>query len=442
MNLEKLLSDDQSVVREYVRKKFKNLKGFGHTKSGQKNKCINYWLAVRWSEMAQEEIEVAYLEFFHDNFPIEEAERIETQRHESGQGMNPDEWRAIHSHKLEQVTSCLNDLLGWQTQQDYQDGPDFYMQVKQRTAFIDNALSDDAEFSSEFDSVIQAQLNTSVVHTDKEVAAKFDLLLGVKQTAECSFRVEDEDWGTLEGQIKEAFTAGLWANGGAGAALSSTGVSANVQAAIAIGLQLDLEGDLTLSKDDHAVKLGGKAKVFVGARANLDLKLSAEVREGLELRIKAGAFAGFEAEVKGYCSYSYEGEEIIKVEASAAVTFGAGAEFEASIKAPIFGPTEISFKANATLGFGTAVGTNVAVNFSELSLMASKNLQNFVEFRTIILKGYSPELMDQERRNKHYLNKAIRRMEKEMASTQSTLDTYDRIPEEKQSLLMHSGRAY
>ena len=434
MNLQKLLSDDPSEVRSYVRAKFKRLKGFRFSNKSRKQKCIKYYLATQTSDWAQGIIEEEYLVAFHDNFPVGEAEMVARAAVEASQRMNADDWLDIQRDKVHAIEIALAELEQWKESQEWQMGPSFYSQLVQHVAFVDDKLCDDWQYGHEFSSALKSELNTSVAVTDKEIEAKFDLMVGFEQSAACSFEVRDEDWGVISGKLEESFKAGLWASGGAKASMDRMGFSAELQASIAIGLQLDIEAELTWSKDKHQVALGGEASVFVGGRAKAEMKLSVSAIKGLEASIKAGAFAGFAAEAKGFCSYSYDGEAIIKVEATAAVTFGAGAEFEASIKAPIFGPTEISFKANVTLGFGTAVGTKAAINFSEASLAMSKELQKVVEWRTLA-KGYKMDLMNQDAKNLYYLNKSIRRMGSELASTQNTIDTYYRVPEERRGLL-------
>lgn len=434
MDLQKLLSDDPSEVRSYLRAKFKSLSRFRYSKNSRKQKCIKYYLAVDGSEHAQEIIEVLYLEFFHDNFPVEEAEMVARAAVEASQRMNPDDWLDLQHDKVQEVKKVLAELQQWKESQEWQMGAMFYNQLVARVAFVDDKLCDDVQYGHEFSAALKSEANTSVAITAKEIEAKFDLMVGFKQTASCSFEVRDEDWGTVNGKLEESFKAGLWASGGAKASMDKMGFSAELQASIAIGLQLDIEAELTWSKDKHQVELGGEASVFVGGRVQAEMKLSVSAIKGLEASIKAGAFAGFSAEAKGHCTYSYDGQAIIAVEATAAVTFGAGAEFEASIKAPIFGPTEISFKASLTLGFGTAVGTKAVVNFSEASLALSTELQKVVEWRTLA-KGYQMDLMNQDAKNLYYLNKSIRRMGSELASTQNTIETYHRVPEEKRGLL-------
>jgi hypothetical protein len=90
--------------------------------------------------------------------------------------------------------------------------------------------------------------------------------------------------------------------------LTELGLSAELQAALAIGAQLDVKGEVAWSKNKHQVKVGGEASAFIGAEAKLKLKLSTSAIEGLEAKIEAGAFAGFKASVKGSCAYSYDGQ--------------------------------------------------------------------------------------------------------------------------------------
>ena len=169
--------------------------------------------------------------------------------------------------------------------------------------------------------------------------------------------------------------AGLWANGNAKAKMDEMGFSAQLQAAIAIGAQLNVEGDLTWTRENHELKLGGNAEVFVGGRAN------------------------------------------------------------ASIKSPIFGPTELAFNANLTVGFGTAISTKAAIAFSEAALAASQELRKMIYWRTLA-QDWSMDLENQEAKNLYYLNKALARLEDELIATDQAIESYHKIPSEKQSLVM------
>ena len=435
MQLDKLLSNNPKVVEEYVTSKFKTFKSFKYSAKTRTKKCIDYYLAASGSDFAQDIVERVYQDTYGQLFPDQQAERVAIERASSPIKKESGQWLDDQEDYYEDVNGALNDLQIWKRSGDWQEGPRFFQQLVTRVEFVDDTICDARQFNKEFSTACKAEINSSVTMSDSEREAKFDLMVGFEQSAMCSFEAHDENWGDISAKLEQSFKAGLWANGGAKVAMERLGFSAEVQAAIAVGAQLNIDGNLTWKKDNHEIKLGGEAEVFVGARAQGEMKLTVSAIKGLEASIKAGAFAGFSAEAKGYCSYSYDGQTIARVEASAAVTFGAGAEFEASIKAPIFGPTEISFKANLTLGFGTAVGTTAEIDFSEAALAASTEFRKVVYWRTMA-KGYEMDLMNSDAKNLYYLNKAIGRLKDELQSTGNAIKSHNSVPMEKRSLLI------
>ena len=73
VNLNKLQSNDSSVVYDYVTKKFRKLKGIFTTRAARKTKCIDYWIASEDSKHGQKTIERVYQEVFGELFPVDEA---------------------------------------------------------------------------------------------------------------------------------------------------------------------------------------------------------------------------------------------------------------------------------------------------------------------------------------------------------------------------------
>ena len=156
--------------------------------------------------------------------------------------------------------------------------------------------------------------------------------------------------------------------------------SSKIQAAIAIGARLNVEGQLTWSKDNNQISMKGEAKAFVGAQANVSGKLSVKAAEGINMQIPAGAFVGFKAEVQGACIYSYAGKDVVKVAAEAAVLFGVGGEFKAGIKASLFGPTEFTVKAGVAVVMGASASAELSVDFDTAILAANANFMDFDGF--------------------------------------------------------------
>ena len=175
--------------------------------------------------------------------------------------------------------------------------------------------------------------------------------------------------------------------------------------------------------------------MFAGARGNAAMKLSASARDGLEAAISAGAFVGLSASIEGSCALLYDDRQLASVQASAEITFGAGVTFAASLKQPIFGATEISFDTNVTLGLGTGVAAQVEIDFTEIYLAGQEQFRNVIYLPTIA-KGYSPALMTQDRKNKHYLKKAITALGSEQEEIEETVVSFKNMNPEKQPLLM------
>lgn len=436
MDLTQLRSKNSQVVNDYVLKKFKVFNGFTYSKKTRVKKCIQYYLAAEGSLYGQEAVETIYQKVFGQLFPLDEAEEIERKLSSGPQKVESSVALDKMENDRDALQKTLDQLLIWKRGHEYDLGETFFSQLLNEVSFVDDTLLDTMEFNGEFSEACKAQINSSVTMTKDEIEAKFDMLVGFEQSASCSFEAASVNWGVVNGKLEESFKAGLWANGGAKAAMQKLGFTAEVQAAIAIGAQLNLAGELKWSKGKGQLSLGGAAEVFVGARASGEAKISVSALKGLEASIKAGAFAGFSAEVSGSCAFSYDGKSLAKVKATAGVTFGAGAEFEASIKAPIFGPTKITFAASLSLGFGTSCKTEAELNFSEMALAASTEFRTVVYWRTLA-RGYEMTLMNQEARNLYYLNKSINRFKQELESKTSSITSFNKVPMEKRSLLTY-----
>jgi hypothetical protein len=437
MNLKLLRSDDPTVVENYVWKKFKTFNGITYPKETRVKKCIAYYLASRGSMHGQSTVETVYQRVFKQLFPLEAAERTAAalERKANPIKLEFSQFVGAKEGYRDDVRNALDKLNHWKEKGSYQGGEAFFSKLANTVSFVDAKLCNPAEFLLEYSAECRANITSSVALSREEIEAQFELMVGVEQYAACSFQARSENWGVISGKLEEAFKGGIWASGSAKAKMESLGFSAELQAAIAMGAQLDLKGELKWEKARGQLSLGGEAELFVGARANLEMKLSASARSGIEASIKAGAFAGFSASCKGHCAFAYDGKDLARVEASASVTFGAGAEFEASIQAPIFGPTKIAFAANLTLGFGTATSVEAKIDFSESALAASQEFKKIVYWRTLA-KGYEMSLMNSDAKNRHYLNKSIRRLTNELGDASDHVNSLRSIPQEKQSLLM------
>jgi hypothetical protein len=77
---------------------------------------------------------------------------------------------------------------------------------------------------------------------DEQTDAQEDLENAL--AASCTFETRSLDWGAINAKLEQSFKAGAWANGEAKARMTKAGFSAEAQAAIAIGAQFSLEGEL------------------------------------------------------------------------------------------------------------------------------------------------------------------------------------------------------
>lgn len=434
MDLIKLNSADPTVVRKYVTKKFKKFNSLRYRRSTRLKNCIKYYRSS--PPDTQSIIESVYQRTFGELFPHQEMEQIiAAEARAAPVRVEAREWLSLRGDYRADVEMTLNKLCRDKEKNNWQEGSKFFNELVQDVAFIDDQILDASTFTTEFSEQCKAEITSSVQMTERQRQARFDMMVGFTQSAVCSFESHDEAWGDVSAKLEESFRAGLWASGSAKAQMDRLGFSSELQAALAIGTQLNLEGSLTWSKKEHSLALGGDAEVFFGAKAGVQAKLTAHALKGIEASIKAGAFAGFSATAKGHCTYSYDGKQIVRVEAKAGVTFGVGAELEASIEAPIFGPTVIAFSSTLSVGLGTTTGATVAINFSEASLAASQEFRKVVYWRTLA-RGYEMDLMNSDARNLYYLNKAIARLEEELESVDDSISSYHAVEPERRSLLM------
>jgi hypothetical protein len=434
MDPNKLADRNPAVVKVYVEKKFKKFSGFFYGSAAREKKAIEYWLAAQGSDHGQETVEMVYQDAFGQMFPIEKAERTARERVHTPAKKESSQWYDDQKTHLVNLEFALEDLTKWKADQDYQYGDEWLAKLKTRVQFIDGTLCDTAQFATDFGAECKAKIGTTSEATARSRKAGFEGMVGFEQHASLTFEAYSPKWGEINAKLEESFKAGAWTSGSAEATMNALGFTAEVKAAVAIGAQLNLSGEMAWKKGRAGLALEGEVEVFAGAQASFEAKLSVNAMEGIEAALKVGAFAGFKVEAKGSCSFSYDGQDIVKVEASAGITFGVGAEFEASIKAPIFGPTEIKIAASLSMGFGTSTSANASIDFSEAGLAASQEFRALVYWRTLA-KGYQPDLMNSDARNLHYLNKSIHRIEAEIESVNETIESFDKVPMEKRSLL-------
>lgn len=438
MDLGKLNSNDPAVVHDYVLKKFKSFRGVTWSRKARIKKCDAYYLAAAAGPHGQDVIPSVYNQVFGELFDLEDvrqrAEELAAKKPpvimlESGA------WLERQEQHGDDVQAALAELNGWLEGNEWQCGERFFAQLVDRVSFLDDKLCDPTQFSSEFSSQCRAAITSETAMTRQEASAAFDLMVGFKQNARGSFESRSTNWGVVNAKLEESFRAGVWASGSAKANMDRLGFSAEVQAAVAVGALLTVEGELTWTKGDVGIKLAGSLEAFGGARAEASVALSVSAIRGIEASVSAGAFAGLQFKAEGSFALTFGNETLAKVTASASIDFGVGATFEASIKAPLFGPTTISIESGVTVGIGGTAGVEVEIHFDEIALASSRAFRQVVYWRTMA-RGYEMTLMNSDARNLYYLKKCIARLEEERVSTEGLIEGYNRTPIEKRKLLI------
>lgn len=436
MNHKTLRSQNSEAVRVYVTRKFKSFNSFYYTKAKRKKRCMEYYIAASFENKSI--VDDIYQKVFRESFPRDEAGRLEEEMLRKFNGPNKIEfnsWLGMQNDKLEDAQHVLATLQQWKEEQAWQRGEDFFLEMRSLIAQLDPTLCNPRELMTEWELKRVATLTGSTTRTSREVAAEFDAMIGMKQSAALKFTSYSGSWGQIDAALKESFKAGAWANGQAKAKLERTGLSLEAQVAVAIGAELNLDAECSWKKGKAGLDLKGNANLFLGASGDLSAKLSVDALKGLEMSIKAGAFAGFKASVSGTATFKYGDEALISAKAQADFVFGVAAEFEASIKAPIFGATEIKFGADVAVGLGTGVKVETEINFKEIYLAGREQFTKVLYLPTLA-KGYKMDLMTQDAKNLYYLNKCLVRIAAQVESLGEKIESHKSIPSEKQPLLM------
>lgn len=437
MNHKTLRSHNPETVRAYVRKKFEIFNTWHYREVTRRKKCMEYWIAA--SVENKSIVEGVYFATFKKVFPKLEAQQLEEAMALKAQGpvkISRGEKMDQLRDKLEDARFVLRTLETWKEEQRYQEGEGFFLEMKSLIAKLDPTLCDPRELMTEVELKRVAMLTGKTSKSAKEVAATFDAMIGIEQNAKVEFNSYSGTWGSIDAALTENFKLGAWGKGEASAKLTRLGISLEAQVALAIGMELNIDGKCSWQKGDVGLDLEGNANVFLGAKANFAGKLSVSALKGLEASIEAGAFAGFKASVSGSVSFKYGDEPLIKAAATADFIFGVSAELKAKIKAPIFGATEISFGADVALGLGGGVSVETEINFSQIYLAGRTEFAKVVYLPTL-MKGYKMDLMKQDAKNLHYLNKCIIRIGNQVESLGERIISEESIPSEKQSLLMY-----
>lgn len=432
MNYGILQSSNPENVRTYVTRKFQKFAGWQYSKKTRIQKCIAYYNASTADN--KKIVASVYWWIFKESFPTALAERAIPE----GPGkMESSEWLELQQERLGEHENALETLKIWKETGEYQMGEGFYSQLQSRVAEVNPELVDPRLFQTEFQAKCTAELTGKTSRTAKSASAEFEGMLGFKQNS--GIRYESgahPKWGEINAKLEQSFKAGIWGKGSAQATMGKLGISADVQAAIAFGMEFGASGECTWKKGKAGLMLAGETSLFAGAKANVGI--SAKVGKSIEASISAEAFAGFEARASGTCGFTYGDATLASVTAEAIFQVGAGAKFDASLKAPIFGPTQISMTGTLTLGVGGGTSVTTQINFSEAGLAASEQFRKLVYLPTL-MKGYRMDLITSDKKNLHYLEKCITRLEEERDGIEESISSFQKIPVEKRSLLMSAG---
>lgn len=436
MRADILQSTNPDEVREYVNRKFKIFDSWTYTKDRRDRKCVNYYLCA--SDANKRYVEAAYFTVFRMQFPKNLATQVQSDLNRKASGpvkVERSEWLGRKKDRRESAQQLLNELIRWKENGDYQEGEKFFIQLQSRVAEFDPSLVKPSEFLTEKELKRVATLTGKTTRTAKEIQAEFEGMVGIRQSAKVTFQADREKWGQINTALSEDFKMGAWTSGSAKAALKKTGFSVEAQAAVAIGGELNIDGSCTWKLANHGLDLSGNCNLFAGAQASFDATLSADLFKGVNASLQMGAFAGVQASVTGKCAFTYEDKTLVAADATASVQFGVGGTVSGQLQVPIFGATQIGFSTSAALGLGYGVSSNTEIHFAQIYLAGKEDFRKLVYLPTIA-KGYRMDLMTQDAKNLHYLEKCIARIGDGVTGLEEEITSAKKGPVEKQSLLM------
>jgi hypothetical protein len=423
-------------LRVYLTKKFKKFNSWHYSKKARRQKCILYSIAA--SPSNQRVVEGVYFVTFREQFPVSDALLYQSEMERQASRSHKIERSEYVSRKQSRLSSAeelLDQLKIWKETGAYQEGERFFLELRSVVGRYDSRLVSPTELMTEAEISRVARLTGTTSKTGKELHAEFEGMIGIQQRAAVKFEAYSPHWGTINAALEEEFKAGVWGSGEATAKMTRLGFSVEAQAAIAIGLELNIDGSCTWKQGKAGLDLKGNCNVFAGAEGALSGKLSLKAKSGLEASFEAKAFAGFRASVSGSADFKYDGKSLISATGRAEVSFGVGGELSASIKVPIFGPTEISFTTSAAIGLGAGVSAETAINFTGIYLAGADQFRKVI-YLPQLARGYRMDLMTSDAKNLHYLDKCIARIGEDIESMGEMVSSLERVPSEKQKLLM------
>lgn len=444
----KLQSSDKTVVRSYVEQKFRSYSSWHHSKAWRTKKCIAYWHEADGTMHGQQVVQDVYFHVFKEPWPVQNA-RVggpapkmaaiagPPVASKPGRGQAP-EPKLPKAPKPPKVSSgldpaenrraeldySLKQLRFWSAHQSWQEGERFLTELRSHAElYIEPRIFEESEFQTQWESRRQVLLTGSASIEELSAEANFDAMIGYRQASGVQFKTKPHTVGRLSGSLEQFLRAGAWAQGSAKAELSpgDLAIAAEISLAMAIGAEFDIRGTLDWEKGDTGLRLAGQANLFAGARGSLEASLNASLREGFAAAFKAEAFAGVSASVEGSCAITRNGAALVTATGTAEVSFGIGGRIEGSIEASIFGGTEISFEANATFGVGGGVGTKVEIDFNGIYLAGREDFRRLMYLPTLA-RGYQATLINQDHKNRFYLEKCIKHVERELAELDEAME--------------------
>ena len=391
MNVSILQGQDQAALQKYVDGKFTSWRNNPfYPRSFRDDKCIEYYNAAstvvnQGCRFANYEIVASrYNSIFQVTFPYQKAKEVAAKKSKSPTKVEWSEGLKRKEKELKKYRELLALLKKWKEDKEYQTGEEFYEKLRTQVDFVQKGLCDPTRFIVEHDAVLAHEATATHEVSGQGASASFDAMIGVKQHIDAEFTYFNPRIGEVSAKLNEAFKAGAWASGEAKAKLNKLGFDLDVQAAIAFGAELDVNGECSWKRGDLGLQLAGNCTLFAGAQGNFAASLSANALKGINAAISAGAFAGVSANVGGTFTFTYGDEELVSTNATAGVSYGVGGQFSANLSIPIFGPTSFGFSASAAVGLGVQTSVNTSVNFSEVALATSAEARKLLYIPTLM----------------------------------------------------------
>jgi len=431
-----LLNGNATTVKAYMLKKYATWSSWHWSVDKRNNMVVKYYDFA--STDNQQVIRTSFADYFREPWPAEKLRQYQAiQKQKDDKWSNKVEFSEAVKMKKEHLAEMETTLLllkDWKTGRGkVQEGEDFYLELKATVEPLIVGTFDRAMLRNENYVRGVSALTHSGSLTKSKAEGEFDFMAGMKAKTVTDFKFDQgllQGAATLDGEMR----AGVWGNGSVKAQIGKKGISAEAAMALAFGLEMKVDAATAWSINDFGVALKGNGRLFIGGEASASAKLKVGAK-GFEASVQAGAFVGIKAECSGTISVQYMGGDMISQTATANISCGVGAQFAASIESTLFGPTVFAFAVDLAKGVGGGFSTSTAISFDRVGLAANAKFRDLLYLPTV-LKGYSGELMNQERLNAHYLTKSIKCLEDEIESAKETLGSLKNLKQEEGPLLM------